>query len=167
MGPLSSDDRNVALPLGWPIMLPERMRARRAPSSGEARGTTVLLCCCGARVGKGYNREKADGRQITHCIFAPRRRGTERFLPRSCRGTATGGVVRSSERIFTGTVLGVDEWEALSKDRNDYSISVLYRTGRDRHHITDLPGAVGDKQKAIAQGWQQEQSGRLSDQVSR
>jgi hypothetical protein len=75
--------------------------------------------------------------------------------------------VRSSERIFTGTVLGVDEWEALSKDRNDYSISVLYRTGRDHHHITDLPGAVGDKQKAIAQGWQQEQSGRLSDQVSR
>jgi len=91
-------------------MLPERMRARRAPSSGEARGTTivathgpivagpnagtrittrhvnptpsaafalnsakastVLLCCCGARVGKGYNREKADGRQITHYIFA-------------------------------------------------------------------------------------------------
>jgi hypothetical protein len=104
------DDRNVALPrlLGWPIMLPERMRARRAPSSGEARGittvathgpivagpnagtrittrhvnptpsaafalnsakaSTVLLCCCRARVCKGYNREKADGRQITHCI---------------------------------------------------------------------------------------------------
>ena len=41
--------------------------------------------------------------------------------------------------LFTGTVLGVDEWEALSKDRNDYSISVLYRTGRDHHHITDLP----------------------------
>ena len=100
----------TALPrlLGWPIMLPERMRARRAPSSGEAGGTTivathdpvvagpnagtrittrhvnptppaafalnsakastVLLCCCGARVRKRYNREKADGRQITHCI---------------------------------------------------------------------------------------------------
>jgi hypothetical protein len=98
------------LPLSWPIMLPERMRARRAPSSGEARGTTivathgpivagpnagtritarhvnptppaafalnsakastVLLCFCGARVCKGCNREKADGRQITHCIFA-------------------------------------------------------------------------------------------------
>jgi hypothetical protein len=99
-----------ALPrlLGWPIMLPERMRARRAPSSGETGGTTivathdpiaagpnagtrittrhvnptppaaftlnsakastVLLCCCGARVCKGYNREKADGRQIAHCI---------------------------------------------------------------------------------------------------
>ena len=106
------DDRNVTLSLlfGWPIMLPERMRARRAPSSGKARGTTavathgpivarpnagtrittrhvnptpsaalalnsakastVLLCCCGARVCKGYNREKADGRQITHCILA-------------------------------------------------------------------------------------------------
>ena len=99
-----------ALPrlIGWPIMLPERMRARRAPSSGETGGTTivathdpiaagpnagtrittrhvnptppaaltlnsakastVLLCCCGARVCKGYNREKADGRQIAHCI---------------------------------------------------------------------------------------------------
>jgi len=27
--------------------------------------------------------------------------------------------------LFTGTVLGVDEWEALCKDRNAYSISVL------------------------------------------
>lgn len=101
--------RRPALPrLRWPIMLPERMRARRAPSSGEAGSTTivathdpvvagpnagtrittrhvnptppaafalnsakastVLLCCCGARVRKSYNREKADGRQITHCI---------------------------------------------------------------------------------------------------
>jgi hypothetical protein len=93
---------------GRPIMLPERMRARRASSSGEARGTTIvathgsiaagpnagtriatrhvnptpsaafalnsakagtaLLCCCGARVCKGYNREKAGGRQIAHCV---------------------------------------------------------------------------------------------------
>ena len=27
--------------------------------------------------------------------------------------------------LFTGTVLGVDEWEVLCKDRNAYSISVL------------------------------------------
>ena len=27
--------------------------------------------------------------------------------------------------LFTGSVLGVDEWEALCKDRNAYSISVL------------------------------------------
>jgi hypothetical protein len=27
--------------------------------------------------------------------------------------------------LFTGTLLGVDEWEALCKDRNAYSISVL------------------------------------------
>jgi hypothetical protein len=96
--------------LGWPIVFPERMCARRAASSGKARGTTtvathgpivagpdagtrittrhvnptpsapfalnsaeastVLLCCCGARVCKGYNREKADGQQITHRIFS-------------------------------------------------------------------------------------------------
>jgi hypothetical protein len=94
--------------LGWPIVLPERMCARRAPSSGEAgrttseathdpvvagpnagtrittrhvnptppaafalnsaKASTVLLCCCGARVCKSYNREKADDRQIAHCI---------------------------------------------------------------------------------------------------
>jgi hypothetical protein len=102
--------RNVALPrlLGWPIMLPKRMRAWRAPSSGEAGATanvaahgavvasphagtrittrhvnptppaafalnsaktsTVLLCCCGARVCKACNREKAESRQIPHCI---------------------------------------------------------------------------------------------------
>ena len=104
------DDRNVTLSLlfGWPIMLPERMCAGRASSSGEAGGptivaahgpvvagpnagtrittrdvnptppaaftlnsakaSTVLLRCCRARVCKGYNREKADGQQITHCI---------------------------------------------------------------------------------------------------
>jgi len=27
--------------------------------------------------------------------------------------------------LFNGTVLGVDEWEALCRDRNSYSISVL------------------------------------------
>ena len=29
------------------------------------------------------------------------------------------------------------------------------------------PGASGNEQEAVAQGWQQEQGGRLSDQVSR
>ena len=36
----------------------------------------------------------------------------------SCCGIATGSVIN-------GTVLGVDEWEALCRDRNSYSISVL------------------------------------------
>jgi len=31
--------------------------------------------------------------------------------------------------LFKGTVLGVDEWEALCKDRNAYSISVLTEQG--------------------------------------
>ena len=31
--------------------------------------------------------------------------------------------------LFTGTVLGVDEWEALCKDRNAYSLSVLEEPG--------------------------------------
>ena len=38
--------------------------------------------------------------------------------------------------LFTGTVLGVDEWEALCKDRNAYSISVLVEP--DETTITSL-----------------------------
>jgi hypothetical protein len=38
--------------------------------------------------------------------------------------------------LFTGTVLGVDEWEALCKDRNAYSISILVE--RDETTITSL-----------------------------
>ena len=38
--------------------------------------------------------------------------------------------------LFRGTVLGVDEWEALCKDRNAYSISVL--TEQDETIITSL-----------------------------
>jgi len=34
-------------------------------------------------------------------------------------------VIKSSGTLFNGTVLGVDEWEALCKNRNAYSISVL------------------------------------------
>ena len=59
--------------------------------------------------------------------------------------------------LFTGTLLGVDEWEALCKNRNAYSISVLV----EPDGTTDLPGAAGNEQEAVAQGWQQEQAGRL------
>jgi hypothetical protein len=38
--------------------------------------------------------------------------------------------------LFTGTVLGVDEWEALCKDRNACSISVLVEP--DETTITSL-----------------------------
>ena len=38
--------------------------------------------------------------------------------------------------LFTGTLLGVDEWEALCKDRNAYSISVLVES--DGTTITSL-----------------------------
>jgi hypothetical protein len=59
----------------------------------------------------------------------------------------------------------VDEREALCKNRNAYSLSVLVEP--DETTITSLTwGAAGDEQEAIAQGWQQEQSGRVSDQVS-
>src|SRR6185369_14553881 len=47
--------------------------------------------------------------------------------------------------LFTGTLLGVDEWEALCKDRNAYSISVLVEPD-DHHHIADLPGVAGNEQ---------------------
>jgi hypothetical protein len=53
-------------------------------------------------------------------------------------------ILRDSDRrcdqvirtLFTGTVLGVDEWEALCKDRNAYSISILVE--RDETTITSL-----------------------------
>src|SRR5262245_20246526 len=109
----AQDNIPTALPrlLGGPVMLPERMRARRAPSGGlawgpatvaahgpvvaaanpgtriaprhvdpapaaafalnSAKADTGLLCCCGARVGKGDNREKTDGQQTTHGICPP------------------------------------------------------------------------------------------------
>src|SRR5262249_10498503 len=109
----AGDNVPTALPrlLGRPVVLAERMRARRAPSGGLAWGPATvaahgpvvagpypgtriaprhvdptpaaafalnsakadagLLCCRGARVGKGDNREKTDGRQITHGIALP------------------------------------------------------------------------------------------------
>jgi hypothetical protein len=36
--------------------------------------------------------------------------------------------------VFKGTILGVDEWEALCKDRNAYSISVLADWTRPSSH---------------------------------
>ena len=53
-------------------------------------------------------------------------------------------ILRNSDRrcdqvirtLFTGTVLGVDEWEAVCKDRNAYSISILVEP--DETTITSL-----------------------------
>ena len=71
------------------------------------------------------------------------------------------------QTLFKGTVLGVDEWEALCKDRNAYSISVL--TEQDETIITslELPRVVSNEQDAVAQVWQQEQGRWLQDQVAR
>ena len=69
--------------------------------------------------------------------------------------------------LFTGTLLGVDEWEALCKDRNAYSISVLVEP--DGTTITSLTcrELLATSKRLLHRGWQQEQGGRLSDQVSR
>ena len=48
--------------------------------------------------------------------------------------------------LFNGTVLGVDDWEVLCRDRRSYSIS----TARHHHYVAELPRIVGDEQKAIA-----------------
>jgi hypothetical protein len=53
-------------------------------------------------------------------------------------------ILRDSDRrcdqvirtLFAGTVLGVDEWEAVCKDRNAYSISILVES--DETTITSL-----------------------------
>src|SRR3954452_5767553 len=60
------------------------------------------------------------------------------------RNTSFTLMLRDSDRrcdqvirtLFTGSVLGVDEWEALCKDRNAYSISVLVEP--DETTITSL-----------------------------
>lgn len=40
--------------------------------------------------------------------------------------------------LFTGTVLGVDDWEVLCRDRRSYSISVLVEPERHDTIITSL-----------------------------
>jgi hypothetical protein len=40
-----------------------------------------------------------------------------------------------------------------------------YRTGRDHHHVLELPRVVSNEQDAVAQVWQQEQGRWLQDQV--
>ena len=40
--------------------------------------------------------------------------------------------------LFKGTILGVDEWEALCKDRNSYSVSVLADPDDDMITVTSL-----------------------------
>jgi len=70
--------------------------------------------------------------------------------------------------LFKGTVLGVDEWEALCKDRNAYSISVL--TEQDETIITSLSCrelSATSKMLLERSGRQQEQGRRLQDQVAR
>lgn len=42
-----------------------------------------------------------------------------------------------------------------------------YRTGRDHHHVLELPRVVSNEQDAVAQVWQQEQGRWLQDQVAR
>ena len=69
---------------------------------------------------------------------------------------------------LTGTLLGVDEWEAqLSKTETPTRLAVLVEP--DGTTITSLTcrELLATSKEAVAQGWQQEQGGRLSDQVSR
>jgi hypothetical protein len=49
--------------------------------------------------------------------------------------------------LFNGTILGVDEWEALCEDRNAYSLSVLEEPGEatitSRNDVTGIPRVLG------------------------
>ena len=51
---------------------------------------------------------------------------------------------------FSGTLLGVDDWEVLCRDRRSYSISVLVELELHDNHVAELPRIVGDEQKAVA-----------------
>jgi hypothetical protein len=78
---------------------------------------TVLLCALGATQASAQNR-------VSEQLFD---------LDDNERNEAFTFILRDNDRkcdqvvrtIFNGSVLGVDEWEALCRDRNSYSISVL------------------------------------------
>jgi hypothetical protein len=78
---------------------------------------TALLCTLGAAQASAQNGvsqrllELDDGE----------RNGAFTLMLRDSNRTCDQ-VIRT---LFNGTVLGVDEWEALCRDRNSYSISVL------------------------------------------
>jgi hypothetical protein len=57
-------------------------------------------------------------------------------------------VIKSSGTLFNGTVLGVDEWEALCKKTKRLLDQRPWRAGRDRH-VANLPRVVGGKQHAV------------------
>jgi hypothetical protein len=78
---------------------------------------TVLLCALGAAQASAQNR-------VSEQLFD---------LDDNERNEAFTFILRDNDRkcdqvvrtMFNGSVLGVDEWEALCRDRNSYSISVL------------------------------------------
>ena len=78
---------------------------------------TALLCALGAA--------QASSQNVVSQQFLE--------LDDDLRNAAFTLMLRDSNRkcnqvirtLFNGTVLGVDEWEALCRDRNSYSISVL------------------------------------------
>ena len=44
---------------------------------------------------------------------------------RPCCGMATGSAIKSSERCLKAPSWGVDEWEAVCRDRRSYAVSIL------------------------------------------
>src|ERR1700716_2185249 len=67
--------------------------------------------------------------------------------------------------LFKGTILGVDEWEALCKDRNAYSISVLAEL--DEAIITSLTcRELLATRRMLLHRSGSRSGGRLQDQIS-
>ena len=54
------------------------------------------------------------------------------------RELAAGVPLGPIRTLFKGTILGVDEWEALCRDRNSYSVSVLAEPDEDMITVTSL-----------------------------
>ncbi len=98
--------------------------------------STTLLCALGAAQASA---QTAVSQQLLELDDGERNAAFTLMLrdSRKC-----DQVVRT---LFKGTVLGVDEWETMCRDRRSYSFSILAEP------------------EAVAQGGQQEQGDRLQD----
>jgi hypothetical protein len=108
-------------------------RRHKTPSLTEKRAMTrlmfaILLCALGTTQAFSQN---VVSQQLLELDEDERNASFTLILKDSDR--RCDQVIRT---LFNGTVLGVDEWEALCKDRNAYSISVLVEP--DETTVTSL-----------------------------
>src|SRR3977135_3108233 len=91
---------------------------------------TTLLCALGATQASAQN---AVSQQLLELDDDERNAAFTLMLRDGHR--KCDQVVRT---LFKGTILGVDEWEAMCRNRISYSFSAC-KTERDHDHVRELP----------------------------